>query len=403
MHATHATALFRPTFTDLRSEVERRAAQGSPADEISALIDQFLASGGDLPAPIVEYDGTVTWLYRDAQAEHVAVVGDIIGYDSRTTRMARIAGTDLFYMTAQLPIDAQIEYAFAVDNPPPEEDSATLWEDWLGRCVPDPLNPQRLIEPNPLRMVSVLAMPSAQVALEIPEYAPETITPTAMHVVSSASIGICRRIWVSLPTGYNPQLHYATIYFVEGEGYLLAGRAPEVAAELIERHEIGSAVLVFLEDGAERGIEWLARLLADAVIPFVEAHYAVRKSALFRSICGASSGGAASLAVALSRPDLFGGAAAQSPSADLTPPAVTALLARAIGRSQALPRFYIDVGRYEHAESIESVQALCATLIEGGASVAYQEFAGDHSFLGWRTTLADALRFHLGASPLDEL
>ncbi|MDZ4719212.1 MAG: alpha/beta hydrolase-fold protein [Roseiflexaceae bacterium] len=399
----HATALFRPTFTDLRSEVERRVTQGVPADEITALIDQFLASGGDLPAPIVEYDGTVTWLYRNANAEHVAVVGDIVGYDVHTTRMARIAGTDLFYMTAQLPIDAQIGYAFAVDNPPPEGDEAQAWEEWLGRCILDPLNPQRIAETNPLRMVSVLTMPSAQAALDLPEHDPDSIVYTAMHIVSSATIGVWRRIWVSIPLGYDPNLYYSTIYFVAGEGYLLAGRTPEIAAALVELQEIAPAVLVFLEDGAEHGIEWLGRLLADAVIPFIEARYAVRGSAPYRAICGASGAGAASLAVALSRPDLFGGAAAQSPSADLTSQAVAALLARAAGRNQAFPRFYIDVGRYEQAESIESVHALCATLIEGGASVAYQEFAGDHSFLGWRATLPDALRFHLGASPLDEL
>jgi enterochelin esterase family protein len=399
----HATALFRPTFTDLRSEVERRVMQDAPADEIAALIDQFLASGGDLPAPLVEYDGTVTWLYRDSQAEYVAVVGDIVGYDTRTTRMARIAGTDLFYMTAQLPIDAQVEYAFAVDNPPPEGNDAHAWEAWLGRCVLDPLNPQRIAEPGPLRMVSVLSMPNAHIALDLPEHDPDTIAPTAMHLVSSATIGAWRRIWVSLPSEYDPQLRYPTIYFVEGEGYLLAGRAPEIVAALVELEEITAAVLVFVEDGAEQGIEGLGRLLADAIIPFIESRYAVRNSAPFRAICGASGGGAASLAVALSRPDLFGGAAAQSPTADLTSQAVATLLAQAVERGQALPRFYIDVGRYEQAESIESVHGLCATLIEGGASVAYQEFAGDHSFLGWRATLPDALRFHLGASPLDEL
>ena len=31
-----ATALFRPTFTDLRSEVERRVSLGMPADEIES-------------------------------------------------------------------------------------------------------------------------------------------------------------------------------------------------------------------------------------------------------------------------------------------------------------------------------------------------------------------------------
>src|SRR5689334_5538879 len=76
-----ANALFRPTFADLRAEIERRAADGAATDEINALVDQFLSTGGDAPAPWVEYDGTVTWFYRDAAAETVAVIGDILGYD----------------------------------------------------------------------------------------------------------------------------------------------------------------------------------------------------------------------------------------------------------------------------------------------------------------------------------
>ena len=91
-----ANALFRPTFADLRAEIERRAAQQAPADEIAALVDQFLATGGDAPTPWVEYDGTVTWLYRDAHAQSVAVVGDIIGYEPDKTRLTRLPGCDLF-------------------------------------------------------------------------------------------------------------------------------------------------------------------------------------------------------------------------------------------------------------------------------------------------------------------
>src|SRR5690349_1749062 len=103
------SVLFRPTFADLRAEIERRAAQGASDRDIAALVEQFLAAGGDSPMPWVEYDGTVTWLYRDAQAREVAVVGDLIGYDTKATRMARLPGSDLHFLTAHIPLDAQIE------------------------------------------------------------------------------------------------------------------------------------------------------------------------------------------------------------------------------------------------------------------------------------------------------
>ena len=87
-----ANAIFRPTFADLRAEIERRAAHAAQSEEIHALIAQFLLAGGDTPAPCVEYDGTATWLYRDTRASSVSVVGDIIGYDPLKTRMARVPG-----------------------------------------------------------------------------------------------------------------------------------------------------------------------------------------------------------------------------------------------------------------------------------------------------------------------
>src|SRR5262245_43436336 len=155
-------ALFRPTFADLRAEVERRAAQEAPDDEIATLIEQFLATGGDAPAPWVEYDGMVTWLYRDAAAENVAVIGDIIGYDPNTSRMTRLPGSDLFFMTAQLPLDARAEYVFAVDLPQPEDAAAGLSDEWLRRCKIDPLNPKQIVETMPMRAFSVLEMPNAR-------------------------------------------------------------------------------------------------------------------------------------------------------------------------------------------------------------------------------------------------
>ena len=46
-----ANALFRPTFADLRAEIERRAAEGAAIDEINALVEQFLSTGGSRDQP----------------------------------------------------------------------------------------------------------------------------------------------------------------------------------------------------------------------------------------------------------------------------------------------------------------------------------------------------------------
>ena len=76
------------------------------------------------------------------------------------------------------------------------------------------------------------------------------------------------------------------------------------------------------------------------------------------------------------------------------------LLARNAARGFGPPQCYIDVGRYEAPAVLESVHTLCTALLNGGAAVSYQEFGGGHSFLGWRTTLPDALRFHFSTPAL---
>ncbi len=80
--------------------------------------------------------------------------------------------------------------------------------------------------------------------------------------------------------------------------------------------------------------------------------------------------------------------------------AVPVLLARNAARGFGPPHCYIDVGRYEAQAVLESVHTLCTALLNGGAAVSYQEFGGGHSFLGWRTTLPDALRFHFSTPAL---
>jgi enterochelin esterase family protein len=251
-----------------------------------------------------------------------------------------------------------------------------------------------------MRINSVLVMPGAQL-VDLPEHDPLTVFGVALHVVSCPELGTARRIWVALPPSYDPQYTYPVLYIIDGEGYMLSARAHEIAASMADLQEIEPPILVFIDATAERGVEWLGRL-SEHIVAFVEQHYATHATPQSRTVGGASASGTASLALALTRPDLFGGAIAQSPAAELAPQLATALLAKNSAREIVPPRCYVDVGRYEVGGAVEYIHELCSALIEGDAALAYQEFAGDHSFLGWRTTFPDALRFHFGASPLED-
>jgi enterochelin esterase-like enzyme len=392
--------LFRPTFADLRAEVERRVAQDAPPDEIAAMLDQLL---GGAPAPWVEYNGAVTWLYRDVAAQHVAVVGDIVGYDTDKTAMTRLPGSDLFYLTAEIPLDARIKYVFAVDRPAPAGDQPGEWSDWLRGCATDPLNPRQLIETRPLRAYSLLEMPGALPAPEFDDPQGEVVANVVMHVLRSPALDTWLRVWVALPLGYDPDAtRYPTLYLYDGEGYMLSARAPQLLDTLLNNGEIGHAIAVFVErpDGYVADEQYgrrAASFLADELVPWIDAHYATSSDPADRVAGGASVGAAVGLYAALERPEVFGRVLAQSPVPLPFAEYTMALLERNAERGLAPPLCYVDVGRYEPALVVEHVQSLCSALLAYHARVSYQEFAGDHSFVGWRTTLADALRFHFGA------
>lgn len=395
------SALFRPTFTDLRAEVERRVAHDASPADIAALIDEFLAAGGDTPAPLIEYDGAVTWLFRSTTARSVSVVGDVIGYRPEITRMTRLQGSDLFYFTAYLPLDAHIAYAFVVDAP--ENIPHRRWND---NCLPDPLNAQQIIMTDPLRVMSVLTMPGApslhagcDTLAEVPVFA-------GMHVVHSAATGGWRRLWVYLPPGYDPDTRrYPTLYLLNGEAYLLSAGLPLLFDQLIEDREITPIIAVMIESPlrAHRltATGW-TQFIVDDVVSWIDARYATSRDPVDRIIGGANTQATRALAIALQRADVFGGVVVQSPQ---TQPMlrIAPWLKRNQARGYGVPRCYVDVGRYDEPAAIEATQTLCNILVSGGAAVSYQDVAGGCSFAAWRVALPDALRFHFGLSALAHL
>jgi enterochelin esterase family protein len=393
--------LFRPTFADLRAEVERRAGQGAPADELVGLAEQFLATGGDAPLPWVEYDGAVTWLYRDADAREVSVVGDIIGYDTAKNRLARLPGTDLHFLTAHIPLDAQLAYLFAVDNPTPEASDRGAWNAWLQRCTLDPFNASQIVEIEPLRAFSTLAMPNARPTPEL-EGTASLGGSVAFHVVGSAALGSWRRVWVYLPPDYDPMARrYPTLYLYDGEAYLLSARAPEVIDALLTQGDTVPAILIFVER-LEHCAEWhqpderLVRFLADELTQWIDQRYATSTDPQERAIGGAGAGAALSLYVALERPDTFGRVIAQSPAIGPGLQQLASLLERNAARGSGPPHCYVDGGRYQRAAALQDIQALCDALLGGGAEISFQGLAGEGIFLFLRTTLAVALRLHFG-------
>ncbi|HMO56888.1 MAG TPA: alpha/beta hydrolase-fold protein [Roseiflexaceae bacterium] len=402
-----ATAHFRPTFTDLRAEIERRVAQGEPEDSIAQLVDQFLAAGGGLPAPVIEYDGTVTWIYRDSAAHHVAVVGDILGYDPTQTHMTNLARCDVFYLTVQLPLDTQIAYAFCVDQPSPP-DAADI-EPWLAHCRPDPLNPYQVLATHPLRLMSVLTMPGAGEPDTMLHRSSIPSPAVALGVIPGSHTGRLHRVWVHTPAELHSAIsRYPVCYFLDGESYLLAGHMPHILDTLVAEGEIVPCVAVFVETPSALSIDavdavQIEQTLIHDIVPWIDTHYPTSTDPRDRVICGAHRYASVALHTALVAADTFGGVIAQSPALDILTTEIARQIAALLTENVNLPRSYLDVGRYESIAAHQYVHSLCNALMTGGAELSYQEFPGDGGFLGWRSTAVDALRTHFGTATMPEL
>lgn len=144
------------------------------------------------------------------------------------------------------------------------------------------------------------------------------------------------RIW--LPPGYhdagNEKNTYPVLYMFDGTWLFDKCTAPpaqgewnvdETLTDLIRKHEVAPIIVVGIDSNEHRDAEYVpygnplffgppkvfmgARLpefLTEDVLPYVAAHYRVKKGRQYTGVGGSSLGGVASLTALLKRPDVFG-------------------------------------------------------------------------------------------------
>jgi enterochelin esterase family protein len=159
--------------------------------------------------------------------------------------------------------------------------------------------------------------------------------------------------------------------------------------------------------------EGLPAMIADELLPLIEASHDVPTSPERRVIGGASYGGLASAYVAFTRPDLFGNVLSCSGSYwwglanDPGEPfrwgrdGEPEWLAREYAKADLKPiRFWMDVGVVErvhlpHAGGVDQLTAnrhMRTVLQAKGYDVTYYEAPGAHDFATWRLTAPTGLR-----------
>jgi predicted alpha/beta superfamily hydrolase len=145
-----------------------------------------------------------------------------------------------------------------------------------------------------------------------------------------------------------------------------------------------------------RGREYVA-YMADTIKPLIDARYRTIAGRGTTCVAGSSMGGLISLFAFLERPDVFGAAAAMSPSLWYADRAIFGVVEAAPYQSG---RIYLDVGRREGEETLADARTLRDLLLakgyRKGDMLRYvEDRAGAHEEASWGRRLRAAVPFLL--------
>jgi enterochelin esterase family protein len=227
--------------------------------------------------------------------------------------------------------------------------------------------------------------------------------------VASKLLGTTRDVWVYTPPGYDTLARSGGLPLLltfDGGEYVRSVPGPTILDNLIAARRIAPMVAVFVASAddqrdAELGAnERYVEFLATELVPWIRSKYHITSSPAGNVVAGSSLGGLAAAFVAYKHPELFGNVLSQSGAFMFGAPGESTpeRLKRDI---EAAPRrdvrFYLEAGIYEVGRTENGVDLLTSNrhlrdaLRAKGYRVTYDEFAGGHSDLNWRTGYAKGL------------
>jgi enterochelin esterase family protein len=348
----------------------------------------------------------VTFLWRgDGGTRNVAIVGGPPPLQEKP-RLLHLDGSDVWYRTEVVPNDARMAYWFQVnvpDGPPPK--TPAEYDKFIRECPQraDPLNPSELGDRS---------------LIELPGAAPQPwikprpgVEPRRMseHTLHSAALGQDRKFAVYVPPGYDVKgTPCGLLVAFDGDGL---PEDPTTLDNLIAAGRIPPMVAVFVRQ-RDRWHELtcspaFVKFLADELVPWARANYAVSADPKRVIIRGLSLGGLMASYCAFQRPDVFGNVLSQSgsyqwfPEIDITSPSLPPVNAEPgwLTRQYAdAPKrdvtFYLEAGRFEdisHNGLLTENRRFRDVLRAKGYTVHFSEFTGGHDPVNWRGSFADGL------------
>ena len=338
--------------------------------------------------PIVE-GGSCTFAVRQ-EADAVYLRHRVVGLPGDLP-LRRLPGTDLWYVTIEIPADSRVEYQF-------ESRRGDHWERFN-----DPRNPR--VARSPVGSSSVCYGQGYQVpgwALPDPETRPGDLVEM---VVRSQAQRRDNRVTLYLPARFATAGRYRLLVVHDGGDFLEYAAMKTVLDNLIHRLDMAETVVAFTYPG-ERLTEYPnsgphARWIVKELVPLLEEQFPLLARPSARCLMGSSFGAVAALSTAVRYPQTFGSLLLQSGSFVFTDigalhgedPAFDPVV-KFMNRYRARParvaeRLFVSCGVYEPL--IVYNRSMVPVFVETGMRVNYVESRDGHNWESWRDRLRDGL------------
>jgi enterochelin esterase family protein len=362
----------------------RAIAQLAAGPKTPEAVNAFFASHG---FPIVE-GPAITIVWR-GEAEAVHLKHWVFGLPS-SQQLARVEGTDVWYLTLELPPESRVEYKLEVVR------------GGRGEWIHDPLNKNLARDPFGANSVA------HGEAYQVPEWTrpdPRAAPGRLDEIAIDSAVFGRRTTGVYVPARFRRTRRYPLLVVHDGHDYLHYASLGAVLDNLIARLEIPDMV-VALTSSPDRLVEYAdderhARFLADDLVPTLERLFPLDAQPKGRCLMGASFGAVASLSAAWRRPGFYGRLLLQSGSFAFTDigdrnhrgPLFDPIVAF-INRLRAEPaavaeRVFVSCGMYESL--IYENRSLVPMLQSTGMDVRYVEARDGHNWENWRDRLREGL------------
>lgn len=384
------------------------AVRGQAA--VSDLRAELTASGTPVVEPIAGDSSrvrvTFVWL-ASRPRQNVVVQSWLASRDVQRRALRQVGDSGVWYRSFEAPAGLTMGYLMSPDDLRLIEGADADFDQVTDTWVTDPLNPRTAtgalgIDWSVIDLTVDDTSRWLRSGPEVPDARLDRMT------VDSEALDAPIDVTVYMPPGFDAgTIDYPLLLFFDGYGFFEIDQAHRLVEQLIVRGELAPIVVAFIfNPDATRNRDMscyapMHQFLRNELLPELREEFRAGRQAGRTVLAGRSRSGLGAACAAWEMPDQFGGVISQSGSFWWAPDgAEPEWLARQVATSARKPLdVYLDAGLLEAEPNPETgLSMLTVTrhmrdvLGARGYPVMYQEFAGGHDPIGWRTTLPAALR-----------